>query len=192
MTRIISGLAGGRRLRTLPGATTRPTSDRVREAIFSIIGSWSGSLDGLRVLDLYAGSGALGLEAWSRGAGWVEFVERDRRAAAVIAANIAAVGCPAARLVTSSVRTYLTADPDPARRSPHEPGFDLVLIDPPYGQPVSADLAALAEPGWLRSDALVVVERATRDLPPIWPVGYHAAPPRKYGETTVWLGHTDP
>ena len=79
MTRIIGGSAGGRRIATPRGANTRPTSDRVREALFSAIESWCGSLSGLRFLDLYAGSGAVGLEAWSRGAGVVTLVEQDRR-----------------------------------------------------------------------------------------------------------------
>src|SRR3954449_7759145 len=87
MTRIIGGRAGGRRIATPRGSHTRPTSDRVREALFSAIESWCGSLSGLRFLDLYAGSGAVGLEAWSRGAGVVTLVEQDRRTASMIAAN---------------------------------------------------------------------------------------------------------
>src|SRR6476619_8665658 len=92
MTRIIGGTAGGRRIATPRGANTRPTSDRVREALFSAVESWCGSLSGLRFLDLYAGSGAVGLEAWSRGAGVVTLVEQDRRTAALVSANARELG----------------------------------------------------------------------------------------------------
>ncbi|MBU2075293.1 MAG: RsmD family RNA methyltransferase, partial [Actinobacteria bacterium] len=98
MTRIIGGSAGGRRLETPRGEATRPTSDRVREALFSAVESWCGTLSGLRVLDLYAGSGALGLEACSRGADHALLVERDRRTAAVITANARTLGLPGARV----------------------------------------------------------------------------------------------
>ena len=109
MTRIIGGTAGGRRLETPRGQTTRPTSDRVREALFSAIESRTGSLDGLRFLDLYAGSGAVGLEAWSRGAGVVTMVEHDRRTAALITRNAAALGFAKARVVATSVATFLAS-----------------------------------------------------------------------------------
>src|SRR6188474_3593641 len=92
MTRIIGGSAGGRRLATPRGTSTRPSSDRVREALFSAIESWCGSLQGLRFLDLYAGSGAIGLEAWSRGAGVVTLIEQDRRTASLISANAKGLG----------------------------------------------------------------------------------------------------
>src|SRR5438128_12521866 len=103
MTRIIGGSAGGRRINTPRGSNTRPTSDRVREALFSAIESWCGSLHGLRVLDLYAGSGAVGLEAWSRGAEAVTLVEQDRRTAALIADNARSIGFPEADVVAGSV-----------------------------------------------------------------------------------------
>src|SRR3954465_6966980 len=99
MTRIIGGSAGGRRIDVPRGPRTRPTSDRVREALFSAIESWCGSLSGLRFLDLYAGSGAVGLEAWSRGAGVVTMVEQDRRTASMISANARALGFPKADVV---------------------------------------------------------------------------------------------
>src|ERR687894_2464515 len=103
MTRIIAGRAGGRRLETPKGAQTRPSSDRVREALFSAVESWCGSLQGLRFLDLYAGSGAVGLEAWSRGAGVVTLVEQDRRTAALISANAKTLGFPKATVVVGAV-----------------------------------------------------------------------------------------
>src|SRR6188768_4537862 len=101
MTRIIGGTAGGRRITTPSGQHTRPTTDRVREALFSSIEAWCGSLQGLRFLDLYAGSGAVGLEAWSRGAGVVTLVESNRRTAALIADNARAIGFSRARVVAT-------------------------------------------------------------------------------------------
>lgn len=181
MTRIIGGSAGGRRLATPPGEGTRPTSDRVREALFSALESWFGTWEGVRVLDLYSGSGALGLEACSRGAAQALLVEKDRRSAAVIADNIRTLGLAQARVVTGPVRGTLAGRP--------EQPFDLVLSDPPYpledGE-VAADLAALVEHGWLADDALVVVERSRRSPEPAWPVGFTGRRRRKYGETTLW------
>lgn len=181
MTRIIGGSAGGRRLETPRGEATRPTSDRVREALFSAVESWCGTMSGLRVLDLYAGSGALGLEACSRGADHALLVERDRRTAAVITANARTLGLPGARVVAAAVGTVLASAP--------ERPYDLVLADPPYPLPaeeVDADLEALVEHGWLAGDALVVVERGRRSPEPSWPVGFTAQRRRKYGETTLW------
>lgn len=181
MTRIIAGRVGGRRLATPRGRTTRPTSDRVREALFSTVAVELGALDGLRVLDLYAGSGALGLEAWSRGAGVVTFVESDRRTAALVAANARDLGVPRADVRTQPVSAVLD-------RPPPTP-YDLVLSDPPYplpGEAVDADLAALVQHGWLCPDALVVVERSSRTPGPRWPGGLQALRERRYGETTLW------
>ncbi len=107
MTRIIAGLAGGRRLVTAAGRATRPTSDRTREGLFGTVLAIRGSLDGSAVADLYAGSGAVGLEALSRGAADVMLVESDPRAAAVIRTNIAALGLAGARLVTGAVERVL-------------------------------------------------------------------------------------
>src|SRR3954466_15025458 len=102
MTRIIGGSAGGRRVSVPRGVLTRPTSDRVREALFSAVESWCGSLRGLRFLDLYAGSGAVGLEAWSRGAGVVTLVEHDRRTASLIVQNARALGFLRANVLVGS------------------------------------------------------------------------------------------
>jgi 16S rRNA (guanine966-N2)-methyltransferase len=187
MTRIIGGRAGGRRLTTPRGADTRPTGDRVREALFSAIEAWCGSLTGLRFLDLYAGSGAVGLEAWSRGAGVVTLVEQDRRTCALIAANAANIGFPQAHVVSAPVSATL-------QRPPRAP-YDLVFLDPPYplaDSTVIADLTALASHGWLVPGALVVVERAARGAALDWPAGFVAARDKKYGDTMLWYGHASP
>lgn len=186
MTRIIAGAARGRRLRTPKGDATRPTSDRVREALFSAVTSLVGSLEGARVLDLYAGSGALGLEAWSRGAAAVTLVESDRRTADVVRANARDLGCGVATVWARNVATALT-------EAPAEP-FDLVVSDPPYPvteERLAEDLRLLATGGWLAEDALVVVERSARSPEPRWPDGLarlegrHGE--RRYGETTLWF-----
>ncbi len=184
MTRVIAGAAGGRRLATAPGRTTRPTSDRTREGLFATVAAIRGGVDGATVLDLYAGSGAVGLEALSRGAADVLLVESDARAAQVIRQNIAVVGLPGARLVTDRVDRMLGRGPDGPLR-------DFVFADPPYA--VSDDelgrvLVALLEQGWLAPGALVALERSTRSGPPTWPVGYGFDRSRKYGEATLWYG----
>jgi 16S rRNA (guanine966-N2)-methyltransferase len=184
LTRIIGGSAGGRRLQTSRGAQTRPTSDRVREALFSAVESWCGSLSGLRFLDLYAGSGAVGLEAWSRGAGVVTLVEHDRRAAALINANARSIGFPGASVLTAPVSATL-------RRSPPAP-YDVVFLDPPYplaAEHVDDNLAALDDNDWLVPGALVVVERSARSAPPAWPEGFTDQREKSYGETVLWYGH---
>ncbi|HSE70785.1 MAG TPA: 16S rRNA (guanine(966)-N(2))-methyltransferase RsmD [Nocardioidaceae bacterium] len=184
MTRIIGGSAGGRRLKTPGGDNTRPTSDRVREAMFSAIDAGFGSLAGLRFLDLYAGSGAVGLEAMSRGAGAVTLVEQDRRTAGLIRENIRTLRFASAEVVNAPVSRVLAQPP----RAP----YDVVFLDPPYALPVEevrADLSALATHGWLLDDALVVVERSSRDPDLGWPEGFVAERSRRYGETTLWYGH---
>jgi 16S rRNA (guanine966-N2)-methyltransferase len=183
VTRIIAGQAKGRRLRTPPGEHTRPTTDRVREALFSAIESWCGSLQGLRFLDLYAGSGAVGLEAWSRGAEAVTFVEADKPTAALVAANARDVGFGAADVRPAKVATTLAAPPG-------QP-YDVVFSDPPYPlseDDLARDLALLAQ-GWLAPDALVVVERSRRSPAPAWPEGVEGDRDKRYGETTLWYGH---
>ncbi len=181
MTRIIGGTAGGRTLRTPPGDRTRPTSDRVREALFSAVQSALGPLDGLRVLDLYAGSGAVGLEARSRGASAVTLVEQDRRTAMLVGRNARAVGlADGVEVVTGAVARHLAGQP--------EAGYDLVFSDPPYAVArgeVEADLVALAQGGWLLDDALVVVERSRRDQELTWPPGFEVGRVRAYGETSL-------
>jgi 16S rRNA (guanine966-N2)-methyltransferase len=185
MTRIIGGSAGGRRISTPRGSSTRPTSDRVREALFSAVESWCGSLAGLRVLDLYAGSGAVGLEARSRGAGVVTLVEHDRRTAGMITANVQTLGFhKQVEVIVGTVDATLSRPP----RAP----YDLVFSDPPYpliASAVDLDLASLATHGWLVPGAMVVVERGSRGVGPTWPGGIRADRQKKYGETTLWYGH---
>ena len=184
MTRIISGTAGGRRLATPTGPTTRPTTDRVREALFSSIESWCGSLHGLRFLDLYAGSGAVGLEAWSRGAGVVTLVELDRRTARLVADNAGTLGFAKADVVTGNVPVVLS--------SPPAAPYDVVFLDPPYPLDevtISDDLGLLESQHWLVPGAMVVVERSSRSPEPTWPGGIEGERSKRYGETTLWYGH---
>ena len=186
MTRIIAGGAGGRRLAVPSGRSTRPTSDRTREGLFSSLVAMFGSFDGLTVLDLYAGSGALGLEALSRGAADVLLVESDAGAAQVIKRNIEVVGLPGVRVVRDRVDRAL-------RRGPGEasPRRQLVFADPPYSLPdeeLTAMLAELAEGGWLAGDALVIIERDARSAAPSWPPGFAEDRSRRYGETVLWYG----
>jgi 16S rRNA (guanine966-N2)-methyltransferase len=187
VTRIIAGAARGRRLSVPPGTRTRPTSDRAREGLFATITARHGPLDGTAFLDLYAGSGAVGLEAVSRGAAPVLFVESDPVAARVIRANMAAVGVPGAELVIGQVARVLRRGPG---RGPGRAAFGVVVADPPYAsgdEEVTAMLTALRG-GWLDSGALVVVERATRSAPVAWPEGYAPDRSRRYGEATFWYG----
>jgi len=144
-----------------------------------------GDLAGAAVADLYAGSGAVGLEALSRGATDVLLVESDPRAAAVIRANIAALGLPGARLMTGRVERVLAGGPGDTRPR------DFVFADPPYAlgnEELGRMLTVLAAGGWLAPRALVAVERATRSGPPAWPAGYEPDRSRKYGEATLWYG----
>lgn len=183
MTRIVAGRLGSRRLVTPAGRGTRPTSDRVREALFNSVGTMMELADA-RVADLYAGSGAVGFEALSRGAGHVLFVESDPRAVAALRRNVAALDVAgAARLSTGTVERALAVPP----AAP----YDLVFADPPYavGEAVlAAVLAALTGNGWLADDALVVVERSTRSAAPFPVEGVDALRARRYGETTLWYG----
>lgn len=185
MTRIIAGTAGGRRLAVPAGQGTRPTSDRAREGLFATVTAIRGTMRGAAVLDLYAGSGAVGLEALSRGAADVLMIEADGRAIQVIRDNIAAVGLPGARLLAGRVERALARGPGDS------PPRDVVFADPPYAttdDDVSSVLAALLTFGWLAAAAVVVVERATRSGPPAWPAGYAPDRARRYGEATLWYG----
>jgi 16S rRNA (guanine966-N2)-methyltransferase len=185
MTRVIAGQAGGRRLAVPAGTTTRPTSDRAREGLFASLLSELGTFDGATVLDLYAGSGAIGLEALSRGAGRVLLVESDARAAAVIKANVAAVALPGATVAVDRAERLLARPPADGRNR-----YDLVIADPPYavtGEAVSRVLTLL-QGGWLADGALVVIERATRSGPLDWPPGFLPGKSRRYGEATFWYG----
>lgn len=184
MTRIIAGAAGSLRLE-VPKAGTRPTSDRVREAVFSSLDAL-GILPGARVLDLYAGSGALGLEAISRGAARAVLVEKDAAAAGVAQRNAKLVE----RVFTGDTRPHVEVSRESVRTFlSHEAGmWDLVFVDPPYDldepelETVLEAIAAITEGG-----ARLVVERSSRSPEPRWPDAFTDARSKKYGETTVWV-----
>jgi len=185
VTRIIAGAAGGRRLRTPAGNVTRPTSDRVREALFSALEAQLGTLHGCRFLDAYAGSGAIGLEACSRGAAVVTLIEQDPQTAALIRANAKQLDMSAVNIVTSKVERMRHEQP------PAGATVDVAFFDPPYDLP-NGDLAAvvsdLDQSGWLSDDVLLVVERARRGDPWRWPEGFMSLRDRRYGETVLWYG----
>ncbi|WP_018155475.1 16S rRNA (guanine(966)-N(2))-methyltransferase RsmD [Demetria terragena] len=185
MTRIIAGAAGGRRLRTPPGQGTRPTSDRVREALFARLEHLD-VLHEAEVLDLYAGSGALGLEAASRGASSVLFVEADRRAARIVQQNATDLGFSQTQIRVAAVEKALSIPPA-------DPYIDLVFADPPYAIG-EHELAAVLEAvsAWLVSDALLVIERGARSPEPTWPTDTSLIGPRRYGETVVWFAEYIP
>lgn len=193
MTRIVSGFAGSLPLK-VPKSGTRPTSDRVREAIFSALDARD-AIEGLRVLDLYAGSGALGLEAASRGARVVTLVEKNPQAAALCRTNATALGkaapkkgAPQVTVTGQSVQAFLDAT---------DAGFDLVFIDPPYELSeveLAQNLASLAPR--LHEEAVVMVERSSRSPEPTWPAGLELDRRKDYGDTTLWWAapteqHTD-
>jgi 16S rRNA (guanine966-N2)-methyltransferase len=181
VTRIIAGRYGGRRIATPAGADTRPTADRVREALFGALGP----LDGLRFLDLYAGSGAVGLEALSRGAEHALLVEADPKAAKVARDNVALLGAVReAVLAVSRVEQALGYGPS-------GPPYDVVYADPPYPTPeeeIAGMLSALVGKGWLAPDATVVVERSRRSPEPAWVPGITPERSRRYGDTILWYG----
>jgi 16S rRNA (guanine966-N2)-methyltransferase len=178
MTRIVAGVAKGRRL-AVPTRGTRPTSDRVREALFSAVAARM-DLEGARVLDLYAGSGALGLEALSRGAQEVLLVESDARAAAVAKANALSIGLPGCSVRCLSVSAALGAWP--------ELPYHLVLVDPPYAledDAMTRELRALVDGGWVEDGSLVVVERSARGPATSWPPELACEVVRRYGAARV-------
>jgi 16S rRNA (guanine966-N2)-methyltransferase len=186
VTRIIAGQARGRTLRTPPGGGTRPTSDRAREGLFSALDSHlPGGLPGIRLIDAYAGSGAVGLEALSRGAAAALLIESDRRAAAVIGGNLDALGLKGGQLVIDRVEKVAA---EPCRVEP----YDVLFLDPPYAldaKPLAELITDFAAHGWLTADALVCVERASRDPEWIWPAGFTPVRARAYGEGMLWYGH---
>jgi 16S rRNA (guanine966-N2)-methyltransferase len=184
MTRVIAGAAGGRRLVVPPGDGTRPTSDRAKEGLFSTLGSLRGTLEGARVMDLYAGSGAVGLEALSRGAAHVLLAEAEPRAARVIRENVAALGLPGAEVRSGRAEKIVAGEP------PAQP-YDVVFLDPPYDVPdgeLREILLTLVAKGWLAGEALVTVERRTRGGEFGWPPGFEGLRSRRYGEATLWYG----
>jgi 16S rRNA (guanine966-N2)-methyltransferase len=181
--RIVAGQAGGRRLAVPPGHRTRPTSDRTREALFGTLAALV-ELAGARVLDLYAGSGAVGLEAVSRGAAAALLVDADARAAATATANATALGL-ADRVTVRRDRV------DRVLAAPPAGPYDLVFADPPYALPdaeVDVILATLVGNSWLAPGAVLAVERSSRGAGPAWPAGVRAIKARRYGEGMLWYG----
>lgn len=178
-------------MRTPTGSATRPTTDRVREAVFSLVADWAGTLggpaedqlDGIAFLDLYAGSGAVALEAASRGAAPVWAVESDPATARLVRANAAALRLEAV-VRAATVESFLAGPPTP---------FDVIWADPPYelsGERLGGVLAAAAD--WLVTDGLLVVERSSRDLPPGFPAQLSQSWERRYGETTLYFARRPP
>lgn len=186
VTRIIAGFAGSLTI-AVPGFGTRPTSDRVREAIFSALESRD-ALEGARVLDLYAGSGALGLEAASRGAAHVTLVEKAKDAAAICRRNAATVLKRAPR---GSLEVEVSSSPVQAFVGGTLRAFDLVFLDPPYDlgeAELAHNLEALVPR--LAPDAIVMLERSSRSPEPLWPDGLELDRRKDYGDTTLWWAST--
>ena len=189
MSRIISGAAGGVRLASVPGDNTRPTTDRVKESLFSKLESYD-IIRGARVLDAFGGSGALGCEALSRGAASVTLLDTYPKADAVIRKNVAAVekamgrtGSSSTRVQQSQALTYVKSASGP---------WDLVFVDPPYAMPneqVSELLEALTPK--LAEGAVVVVERSSRDPEPVWGEGLYCFSTRQHGETVLYYVEPD-
>lgn len=189
MSRIIGGSRRGQRLAMPPHDRTRPTSDRVRESAFNLIADWAGTagepsdrmLERFSFLDLYAGSGAVGLEAASRGAAPVVCVERDRPTAALARRNAETLGLPVT-IIAAGVEAWLSdAAPTP---------FDVAWLDPPYAvgdDEVRRVVELVRTAGWLAPDGLVVVERSTRGAPLAWGPAFTTSWHRRYGETTLYL-----
>lgn len=181
--RIVAGTARGRRLAVPKGTATRPTSDRTREAVFGRLDAWDAVREA-RVLDLYCGSGALGLEALSRGAVSAVGVDADRSATRVAAANASTLDLPL-QVVHERVQRWLDACADGQDAVER---FGLVLLDPPYDVPAGTlDAVLVGVAGCCEPDAVVVVERSARSPEPTWPAGLTPLEPRTYGETRVWF-----
>jgi 16S rRNA (guanine966-N2)-methyltransferase len=183
MSRIIAGAAGGTPLTTVPGSLTRPTTDRVKEALFSRLDAFN-VITGARVLDLYAGSGSLGVESGSRGAQAVDLVESDAKASAVCQRNAdlinGVVGRKAVTVHRSKVEPFLD-------RAAETAVWDLVFLDPPYPLEEVALQAALQKLApHLSPAAVVVVERSSRSPEPQWPESLARFAEKKYGETKLW------
>ncbi len=182
-TRIVGGVAGGRRLQVPSGRTVRPTAERVREALASALVARLGTLAGRTVLDLYAGTGAVGLELLSRGAAAATFVESDISVLKVLRANVATLGLPGA-VVLAGRAEEVTEPEATASAARFGVNFDIVFLDPPYNLDVDPILAAAAE----YAHQVLVVERATRSADPVWPPGFEVSEPRSYGDSTLWYG----
>ncbi len=186
--RIVSGLYRGRVLAAPPGSATRPTADRAREAVFNVLehAAWSTGLHGARVIDLFAGSGALGLEALSRGAAFCLFVETDAGARGVIRQNIETLA-PGGELFGRTRIHRRDATDLGARPASDGAPFDLALLDPPYHSGLGERaLAILAEGGWLAPSATVMFERGSDEAEPAAP-GFELLDDRRYGAARVFF-----
>lgn len=182
--RIVSGAFRGKAIKAPAGQATRPTSDRARQAVFNILehAPWSAGVRDARVIDLFAGSGALGLEALSRGAAFCLFVETDEAARGAIRENIDAMHLFGQARVHRRDATQLGVRP-----GADGPAFDLAFLDPPYGKGLcELALAKLAEGGWLAPGALAVVERGAEE-PPFEAAGFEVLDHRDYGAARVWF-----
>jgi len=184
VSRIIAGAVGGSPLVSVPGNLTRPTTDRVKEALFSRLDAFN-IIAGARVLDLYAGSGSLGVESGSRGADTVDLVEFDAKASAVCQRNADLVNTVTARKVVSVHRSKVESF---LERTDGTVLWDLVFLDPPYplDEPALAAVLAKLVPH-LDEGAVVVVERSSRAPEPTWPEGMERFAEKKYGETRLWF-----
>ncbi len=183
MTRIISGQWGGRRIEAPKGSNTRPTTDRVREAVFSSLQSHFGSLNGLRILDVFAGTGALAFEALSRGAGYADLVEKDAKASTTLTANIKALGAGAvAKVHRMPAGKFVRSAGAEASQ------WDIIFLDPPYDYP-SEELEELVSTvaSMLAKGGVLVVERSAR-TPFSWPKDVSPLREKRYGETQIWYG----
>jgi 16S rRNA (guanine966-N2)-methyltransferase len=178
--RIVGGSAGGRRIVVPAGRGTRPTSERTREALFSTLEAIHHTLTARPFLDLFAGSGAVGLEAASRGASPVTLVESNSAALRALRGNIATLALPDVEVRAEPVERVLA--------QPAAIAYDVVFVDPPYAVPVEPVLQLLVSNGWVATDSTVLVERATKSSPPGWPVGWTADRSRRYGDSTLWYG----
>jgi 16S rRNA (guanine966-N2)-methyltransferase len=176
VTRIVGGVAGGRRIAVPPGRSVRPTSERVREALASTLEARLGGLSGRTILDSFAGTGAVGLELLSRGAAAVTLVETDPAVLKVLRANIAGLGLAGATVVAGRAETFVPTSP--------AAGYDVVFLDPPYAFDVDPIIAIAG--GF--TPEVIVVERATRSPDPSWPPGFEPPLTRRYGDSTLWYG----
>lgn len=184
MSRIIAGAAGGTPLVSVPGSLTRPTTDRVKEALFSRLEAFN-VVAGARVLDLFAGSGALGVESASRGAEKVDLVEFDGKASEVCQRNADLANGTVGRKVVSVHRSRVESF---LERTVHGTLWDLVFLDPPYplDEPAMSSVLEELSP-YLAEGAVVVVERSSRSPEPGWPASIERFAEKKYGETKLWF-----
>ena len=179
--RITSGELRGRPIQAPPGQDTRPTSDRTRQAVFNILehAAWSPGVDGARVLDLFAGSGAMGLEALSHGAAWCQFFDTAQPSLLAIRANVQAFRLDERCSILNRDAARLPRRPDT------DPPYDLAFLDPPYGKGLGeAALEALKAGDWMGPDAILVLERAASE-PELAASGYEVLDQRRYGVASV-------